>query len=90
MTNITISPITDHQLERICREHERKSITGLSKAQWYRLEREGRAPRRFPITERTVGWKLSDLTRWVQCTIDGQPWREPERDHEHESESTTA
>jgi prophage regulatory protein len=62
--------------ERIIRERERATITGLSRPAWYRLERAGKAPRRHPITERTVGWALSDLERWVALRLRGEDWSE--------------
>ncbi|MGH9322069.1 MAG: helix-turn-helix transcriptional regulator [Vicinamibacteria bacterium] len=60
--------------ERIVREKERQTITGLSRPAWYRLERAGLAPRRRPITERTVGWRLTELQRWVDLTLSGEQW----------------
>jgi prophage regulatory protein len=60
--------------ERLVRENERHHICGLSRAAWYRLEREGRAPRRFPIGERSVAWRLSELEKWVEIRARGEEW----------------
>lgn len=72
----TSMSVIEYHGQRIIREPERRHIAGLSRAQWYRLEQEGRAPKRIPITERCVGWRLSDLERWVQLRSRGEDWNE--------------
>ena len=52
--------------DRIARENERREITGVSRAQWYRLERQGKAPKRLTLGPNSVGWRLSDLQRWIR------------------------
>ena len=51
--------------DRFIREPERVRITGLSRSAWYKLEREGKVPKRIQLGPRTVGWKLSDIERWI-------------------------
>lgn len=57
--------------DRIVREPERARITGRSKASWRRDEithhKNGlRFPKRVEIGPRAVGWKLSELQRWLE------------------------
>ena len=57
--------------DRIVREKERCSITGVSRTGWWRLERSGEAPPRVRIgtsssKTSSVGWRLSSLMEWVQ------------------------
>lgn len=73
----TSMSVIEYRGERIVREPERRHITGPSRAHWYRLELEGEAPKRIAITERCVGWRLSDLERWVQLRARGEKWSEP-------------
>ena len=63
--------------ERLAREPERHSITGVSRAHWARLELAGRAPRRIQISERIVAWRLTQLVRWVELKARGEEWKEP-------------
>ena len=60
--------------ERLVREPERRSISGVSRAHWARLEAVGRAPQRIVISERIVAWKLTELTAWVDAKIRGEEW----------------
>lgn len=53
-------------LDRICREKERRIITGVSPVQWWRNERSGTVPRRISIGIRSVGWRMSELQAWVR------------------------
>lgn len=66
----------EYRGERIVRERERYHITGMSRAHWVRLERAKRAPMRIPITDRTVGWPLSQIEAWVAARLRGEDWRE--------------
>ena len=52
--------------DRIVFEPERAAITGLSRPWYYRLELEGRVPRRLKLSERRVGWLLSELEQWLR------------------------
>ncbi len=50
--------------ERLCKEKERASITGISRSQAWVLENEGKFPRRKKIG-RTNVWLLSELLLWA-------------------------
>ena len=52
-------------LDRIVREPEREALTGISRVTAWRLERSGRFPKRIWLTENTVGWRLSEITAWL-------------------------
>lgn len=51
--------------DRLVREHERQQITGLSRTTAYRLERDGKFPRRVVIHGELHGWYLSELQAWI-------------------------
>ncbi|MEP7152316.1 MAG: AlpA family phage regulatory protein [Nitrospira sp.] len=50
---------------QVLREKERHRITGLSRTQWWRLERAGQVPRRIPLGENSVGWLKGELESWI-------------------------
>jgi predicted DNA-binding transcriptional regulator AlpA len=50
--------------DRLCVEEERRTITGASTAEWYRLQRAGLAPRPVPYGRR-VAWRMRDLQTWL-------------------------
>lgn len=39
--------------------------TGLPKSGLYRLIKEGSFPRQVPLTPRSVGWRESEVERWI-------------------------
>lgn len=49
----------------IAREAERFRRTGVSRVQWWRLEREGKAPRRIRLSANSIGWLRSELNQWI-------------------------
>ena len=49
----------------IVREPERFRITGLSRVQWWRLERAGRVPRKVQLGDNSIGWVRSELETWL-------------------------
>ena len=51
--------------ERLVRERERQTLTGLSRTQWWLLERRGLVPARLALSCKSVAWRLSDLLYWV-------------------------
>jgi predicted DNA-binding transcriptional regulator AlpA len=61
---------SDHRRLEIVREHERRQITSLSRAQWWREEREGRAARRVQLGPNSVGWIRGELEDWVRSRIE--------------------
>ena len=50
---------------RSCAEEERLRITGVSRVQFWRLERDGKAPRRVPLGPNSVGWLRHELDEWI-------------------------
>lgn len=41
-------------------------MTGLSRTTLWRLERDGKFPRRVRLSERIVGFKEADVRRWIE------------------------
>lgn len=52
--------------DTIVREAARREMTGVSRAQWWRFELEGNAPKRVQLGPGSIGWRRSDLERWVR------------------------
>lgn len=53
-------------MEKIILEPERREITGLSRVQWWREEKAGKAPARRQVSAGRVGWLESELVDWVK------------------------
>jgi len=55
-------------VDRIVRDRERQSITGVCRSRWWALERDGLAPGRVTLIpgSNRVGWRLSELLQWVK------------------------
>lgn len=51
--------------DRIIREKEAALITGLGRTTRWKMEREGHFPVRVKLTATAYGWKLSDITAWI-------------------------
>jgi prophage regulatory protein len=51
--------------ETILRFPQVATITGLSRATVFRLERDGEFPSRVHIGKRGVGWKSSEIAAWL-------------------------
>ncbi|HIF9217763.1 TPA: AlpA family phage regulatory protein [Photobacterium damselae] len=51
--------------DRVIRETERQLITSISRSQAYKLEKQGRFPKRITLGSRSVGWRLSEIMTWV-------------------------
>lgn len=58
--------MTDTTTDRLIREPECRTLTGLSRTRRYELEQEGRFPRRRKISDRASGWLLSEVRAWVE------------------------
>lgn len=54
------------QCERLVREHDRRAITGVSRTQWWSMERQGLVPKRVKLSGHCVAWRLSDLLWWIE------------------------
>nr|WP_257981549.1 AlpA family phage regulatory protein [Pectobacterium brasiliense] len=48
------------------REPDCKMITGVSRTQWWMMERQGLVPKRVRLSAHCVAWRLSDLLWWVE------------------------
>jgi prophage regulatory protein len=51
--------------DRIVRETDRRYITSISRTQAWKLEKQGLFPKRVRLSNRSIGWKLSELLEWV-------------------------
>ncbi len=51
--------------DRILRTDEVQEIVGLSRSTIWRLERKGDFPARLPLGVNSVGWRSSDIEKWV-------------------------
>lgn len=52
--------------DRMVREVECKNLSSLSRTRRWELEKQGKFPKRIKISERAVGWLLSDLMNWME------------------------
>lgn len=52
--------------DRLIRDAECRELTGLSRSTRWRLEREGRFPKRRQISENAVGWLASELNDFIK------------------------
>lgn len=50
---------------QIIRERDRFAMTGLSRIQWWRLEKLGRVPQRVRISVNSVGWLKDEIEEWI-------------------------
>ncbi|MGI1671628.1 MAG: AlpA family phage regulatory protein [Neptuniibacter sp.] len=69
LSNVTASePVFSPyvQEDRIIRTKEVQNITGLSRTTLWRLERKGEFPARVSLSLGSVGWKLSEVEKWVR------------------------
>ena len=57
----TSTQVTD----RFLREAEVRHITGLSRTTRWRLERDGKFPRKRRISENAVAWLASEIGSWM-------------------------
>jgi prophage regulatory protein len=51
--------------DRILREREVRTATGLSRTTRWRLERAGRFPRKRQLSAGAVGWLESEVLAWI-------------------------
>jgi len=50
----------------IVRRAKVEELTGLSYATLYRKMRSGEFPQRLQLGKNSVGWKLADVTQWIE------------------------
>ena len=53
--------------DRFIREAECREVTGLSRTTRWRLEREGKFPKRRLISKHAVAWLESEVQEWLQA-----------------------
>ncbi len=56
---------TTPEPDRFLREPEVRHITGLSRTTRWRLQRDGKFPRRRQISTNAVGWLASEINVWM-------------------------
>jgi len=60
-------PTKSNLVLRVIREAECKEMTGLSRVQRWRLEREGLFPARISLGgSKACGWALHEVQQWIQ------------------------
>lgn len=59
-------PAIDLPLDAILRRPVVEQATGLTTSALYRLVSLGDFPKPVQITQGTVGWKQSDIRRWIE------------------------
>ncbi|WP_435081880.1 helix-turn-helix transcriptional regulator [Enterobacter hormaechei] len=52
----------------VIREHECREMTGLCRTTRYLMEIEGTFPKRIQLGGRAVGWKLSEIQKWIDSS----------------------
>ncbi len=57
---------------RIIKLKEVMSMTGLGRSTLYKLQAEGLFPQSVEISERAVGWVMSEVQDWIQSRIDSR------------------
>ncbi|RRQ22915.1 helix-turn-helix transcriptional regulator [Thiohalobacter thiocyanaticus] len=53
------------QPDKILRTAEVMQMTGMSRSTLWRAYRHGDFPTPIRITDKSVGWRLSDVQRWI-------------------------
>lgn len=53
--------------ERIYRLSELTALIGLGRSTIYRMMEEGEFPRPIHLTRKTVGWRSSEITAWLDA-----------------------
>jgi len=57
--------INEHNMDRFLRRKEVERITSMKDPQMWREEKAGRFPKRYKLTQRTVGWLASEINDWM-------------------------
>jgi len=52
--------------DKIIRSKEVQELTGLSRTTIWRMERTGKFPARVALSTSNVGWRLSDIQKWIR------------------------
>lgn len=56
---------SQHFQDRFIREKECQATTGLSRVTRWRLERQGKFPRRRQISANSIAWLESEVREWM-------------------------
>ena len=56
---------TGLEARRIIRREEVTRLTGIARATLYKLIKEGKFPAPLRLGERSVGWRLADIDKWL-------------------------
>jgi prophage regulatory protein len=72
--------------ELIWREPRVKKESGLSKSTRWRLEKDGKFPKKIQLSSRAVGWRAEEIIQW--CEDRCQAKNEPVGKHKGESGPT--
>ncbi len=66
-----VTPVfRSNELLQILRLPQVCNVTGLCRSMIYRLEAEGRFPRRIKIGQRAVGWIEGEVQEWLAIRIE--------------------
>jgi prophage regulatory protein len=53
-------------VDKIIREPERRSLTGLSRTAAWDAEHRGEFPKRVELVGGRIGWRLSEIQQWIE------------------------
>ena len=51
---------------KFLREPQVSALTGLSKSTRWRLEKDGRFPKKRQLSAKSVGWLATEIEDWIQ------------------------
>ncbi|MDR2014455.1 MAG: AlpA family transcriptional regulator [Azoarcus sp.] len=57
--------LVQHSGRRIIRRPKVETMTGLKRSHIYALMKKDKFPKTIPLSERAVGWDLSEVEQWV-------------------------
>ncbi|MCZ6848112.1 MAG: AlpA family phage regulatory protein [Alphaproteobacteria bacterium] len=60
-------------VDRFIGESEIKKITSLSRSTRWRLEREGRFPKKRHLSANRIGWLQSEILEWIESRANTAP-----------------
>lgn len=57
-------------INEIIRPRDLPQLTGLSRTTIWRLEKEGKFVQKIRLTRHSIGYKRSDIERWIEDRIE--------------------
>jgi prophage regulatory protein len=63
--------LPEEVIERIIGESEVYRLTNLSRTTRWRLEREGKSPKRVHRSRNRVGWRAEEILSWMAMLLCG-------------------